>query len=223
MIEELQTKRAEHFQTVTDLSDLTVIQEGDVNIAMHERTISGELSDLVQAMLEEEFAAFNKPITLKDFEASFRNHFSKNQFTTHAGYEDLIADVGRLLDQFSKVCKTGELKLFFGRVATNMCSRFHVDMYELRMLCTYAGQGTLWLTNDNINIAALRDHQLEEEIPLRAKDIRQLNATDVAIIKGALYPNSSVGALVHKSPPIEHLNEKRLMLRVDSNSLFDRL
>ena len=91
------------------------------------------------------------------------------------------------------------------------------------MLCTYEGQGTLWLTDDNINFKALNQHEGNEQIVLRENDIRQLNTNDVAIIKGALYLDSPSNGLVHRSPTIENLNQKRIVLRVDSNSLLDNI
>ena len=127
------------------------------------------------------------------------------------------------MEKFADICQNTNLTISFGIVDTDMCRRFHTDMYELRMLCTYAGQGTMWLSDDNINYEALNSRGGNDEIVLRREDIKQVNTGDVALIKGALHPNSKVGGLVHRSPTIEKLNQKRLVLRVDSNSLLDNI
>ena len=82
-----------------------------------------------------------------------------------------------------------------------MCRKFHADYNQLRLLCTYLSQGTLWLTDN-----------LQKDILLK-DDIQQLDTGDVAILKGELCPNAK--PVFHGSPEIESSNEKRLLLRVD--------
>lgn len=223
MIEKLIQTSINHCQQVDECSDLQVIRNNMVNIAIYEREILADLSIYLKELMENKFHNFNMSIDVQDFENMFDEHFKSFNHKNEVGHDLLKKDIKQLLRQFSKICNNDTLKVFFGIVDTNMCRRFHVDMYELRMLCTYEGQGTMWLTDDNINYEALNSFNGNEEIVLRKADVEQLNTTDVAIIKGALYPNSKIGGLVHRSPTIENLNEKRIVLRVDSNSLIDNL
>jgi len=212
-----------HYRYLTELLDLSLIQKDDTNITIYERKTSKELEAYLNTLLSKGFNKLNTLLNVEDFDALFDQHFKPFQIKHETGHNLLKEDIKKLLLQFSKICNNPSMKIFFGIVDTDMCRRFHVDMYELRMLCTYLGQGTQWLQNDNINYDSLNNYGDNEGIVLNEKDIKQLNASDVAIIKGALYPNSTVGGLAHRSPRIENLNQKRIILRVDSNSLLDNL
>ncbi len=223
MIETTTELNTDHFKSGKELSDLSLIQNDDINITIYEREISKDIEAYLTTLLSKGFNRLNTTINVQDFEALFDHHFSAHRLKHEVGHTLLKEDIKRLLSQFSKICNNPNMKIFFGIVDTDMCRRFHVDMYELRMLCTYLGRGTHWLSNDNINYNSLNNYESNEGIVLREKDVNQLKATDVAIIKGALYPNSKVGGLVHRSPTIEHLNQKRIVLRVDTNSLLDSI
>jgi len=212
-----------HYQKVGECSDLEIIKNSTVNIAIYERKIPTDLSAYLKKLVQSKFDNFNSSNNLQDFEKLFDHHFENYNEEKEVGHELLKKDIKDLLHQFSTICNNDNLKVFFGIVETDMCRRFHVDMYELRMLCTYEGQGTMWLNESNINQEALNSFEGNNKIVVNPNDMKQLNATDVGIIKGALYPNSAIGGLVHRSPAIESLNQKRIVLRVDSNSLMDNI
>lgn len=212
-----------HYQHVSELSELYLIRNNKVNVTIYEREINDQLKAYTKQLIKVGFSPLNITLDLKKFDTLFDKHF-ETLIAKYALEHDLLKnDIKELITEFSKICKGSNLRIFFGLVDTDMCKRFHVDMYDLRMICTYEGQGTMWLKDDNINNIALNNHKSTEPIPLKENDIQQLNSSDVAIIKGALYPDSTVGGLVHKSPAIEALNEKRIVLRVDNNSLFDNI
>lgn len=221
MIRELQTVEIEHYQYVSEVSALNIIKDEGVNIAICQRPEVDGAGQFIKLLAESNFSSFNMALNIVDFPDLFDEHFKVYQSVTH-GYHLLKNDINQLIALFGEICESNSVKVFFGKVETDMCKRFHVDMYELRMLCTYTGFGTHWLTNDNINYQALDNFKLDDDIALREYDIRKLEPKDVAIIKGALSA-SQVGALVHKSPAIEQLRQKRILLRVDCNSLSDHL
>jgi hypothetical protein len=210
-----------HYQQVDECVDLQIIKNNRVNIAIYQREIPIELAAHLKGLLQQKFNSFKKAINLKDFEQLFDQHFEKYSQENKIGHNLLKKDIKNLLNHFSQISNNDKLTVFFGSIDTDMCRRFHVDMYELRMLCTYQGQGTMWLNHNNINYEALNNFESKEEIAIKAEDVKQFNTAAVGIVKGALYPNSKIGGLVHRSPAIEYLNEKRIVLRVDSNSLID--
>ncbi|MDG1476494.1 MAG: DUF1826 domain-containing protein [Vicingaceae bacterium] len=213
----------DHFSYVSKFSDLSLIQKEDINITIYERELPKSINSYLNHILNEGFRPLNVSLNINEFKNSFDNHFKELILKYKEEHQHLKKDIENLLFQFSEICNNNQLKIFFGIVDTDMCKRFHVDMYELRMLCTYKGQGTMWLSEDNINHEALNSFKENEEIVLNNEAVNQLNERDVAIIKGALYPNSKVGGLVHRSPAIENLKQKRIILRVDSNSLIDSI
>ena len=48
---------------------------------------------------------------------------------------------------------------------------------------------------------------------------KYVNAGDVVLLKGALYPGAN--PILHRSPSIEELGKVRLLLRIDTNSFLN--
>lgn len=131
--------------------------------------------------------------------------------------EALVDDIGMVLDRFAAVSRTREFRLSLSPVNTNMCRRFHTDVNDLRLLCTYVGPGTLWLPNDAVNEKAIRSNDPHLPIERSPEEVQQVGTGHVAIIKGALYPGDRLAACVHRSPTIEETGQQRLLLRIDTN------
>ncbi len=88
-------------------------------------------------------------------------------------------------------------------------------------MCTYVGQGTLWLPDTAVDWKAYTAHVGNEQIVKDKELIQQVDAGDVTILKGALYPNAK--PIMHRSPSIEETAEERLLLRIDINQSLDNL
>ena len=221
MIQDLEITIKNHYKYVDVPSKLNAITSEHLNIVILKRDLDNELATYTKQLMEDGFAGLRTSFNVKDFDAVFDDYFKT--ISGSYGYALLKDDIRGLITEFSSICNNSNLSLFFGVVDTNMCSRFHTDVYELRMISSYCGQGTQWLTEDNVNFDALTSLKGNEDIVYREDDIQQLGEQDVAIMKGELYPNSKVSGVVHKSPAIESQKLKRLMLRVDSNSLLDSI
>lgn len=128
---------------------------------------------------------------------------------------DVLSDIRQLVMLFQEVTQASTFRFLFATITTDMCSRFHTDINNLRLLCTYLGPGTLWLPNQAINYTAVKSRGSNEEMVTDQQLIQQLSPGDVCILKGALYPDAN--PVLHKSPPIEKNGEKRLLLRIDTN------
>jgi hypothetical protein len=131
--------------------------------------------------------------------------------------ESLLNDIALLLEVFANTSMVKDLRLSLSAVNTNMCRRFHTDVNDLRLLCTYLGPGTLWLPNDAVNEQAIRSRDPHLPIERSPEDVQQVATGHVAIIKGALYPGDREAACVHRSPTIEETGQQRLLLRIDTN------
>lgn len=132
-------------------------------------------------------------------------------------YPLITKDIKALLDCFKAIVGVKKFRLLFATINTNMCRKFHVDINTIRMLCTYSGPGTLWLTNDNINRKALGTCGDHACIVREENNIQQAKTGAVLLLKGARYPYGATNAVVHRSPTIEETRKKRLLLRIDSN------
>jgi len=132
-------------------------------------------------------------------------------------HSTIVNDIQNLLHLFKEISNTKRFRLLLATIKTNMCTKFHTDINNLRMLCTYSGPGTLWLTEDNINRKALDAYEDNESIIIDKNSIEQTKTGSVVILKGAKYPKNATKAAVHRSPTIEESDEIRLLLRIDLN------
>lgn len=100
-----------------------------------------------------------------------------------------------------------------------MCPRFHVDKVPCRLITTYYGIATQWLPQylvDRTKLGAGCSGKTDEDsgLLLEPNAIQQLEAGQVALLKGENWLNNQNAGLVHRSPqPGE--GEKRLLLTLD--------
>jgi len=194
----IQTTHCPKNAVIGDTSNvLKDIHLKDKNIAIYQRDInhlSPELKNLCQRDI-----SFKSNGSVKDITSSFET-FSKNRLPA---YSLLFQDIHEILRLFQNISKANTFKLSLESISTDMCRKFHADYNQLRLLCTYVGSGTLWLPDDAQKDAFLKD------------DIQKVKTGNIALLKGKLYPNAK--PLFHRSPEIETLNEKRLLLKIDGS------
>lgn len=143
--------------------------------------------------------------------------FSLNRYFASElpGFHTFLEDVLSVLAIFKQVTKVASFRVLLATVNTNMCSRFHADNNELRMLCAYAGPGTLWLPDIVVDREAYLTGKGNRDIVRDESLIQQVGTGDVVILKGALYPEAT--PILHRSPGIEKRSEERILLSIDIN------
>jgi hypothetical protein len=188
---------------------LNQIHTSEINIAIYNRDIT-LLATEINALLKQnvEIRATGDTNTIKE-ELDILNVYPLVQ-----------NDILYLIDLFKEITNADNFRILLSTVNTNMCRKFHTDMNDLRLLCTYSGPGTLWLNDDNVNREALDSHYDNECIVLDESKIRQAATGAVVILKGAIYPGEATNAIVHRSPSIEESGERRLLLRIDTNDIL---
>ena len=193
-------------ESATILKD---IHQKDVNIAIYERDINALTSEINH--LIEQHIEIRTRGSINDI---------LNEITTVTNLNNdslIIQDIKALLHHFAEITEAKNFRLLLATINTNMCRRFHTDINDIRLLCTYSGPGTLWLTDDNINQKALNNLSDNESIVIEEDKIQQAKTGAVVLLKGAVYPQKGTKAIVHRSPTIEESGEKRLLLRIDTN------
>lgn len=180
-----------------------------VNIAIYEREIlptQTELDEILEQSIECRASGSIAEVT-----ATLRTYFAE----TIPKQQALLDDILEVLQLFEKSTEISSFRLLLATVSTNMCRRFHTDINDLRLLCTYAGPGTLWLPNEAVNQKAYQGGRGNVDIVADENLIQQAQTGDVVILKGALYPDAN--PVLHRSPSIEQTQRKRLLLRIDNN------
>lgn len=194
-------------------SVLDTIHQSEINIAIYQRDTTALKEELDMLMVHA--IEFRKSGTPNEINAALQQYMADKSLACPA----VLEDIERQLDLFK--CITGEaaFRMLFTAINTNMCRRFHTDINIIRLLCTYVGQGTMWLPNDQVNDKAFLTQGGNEEIVKDERHIQQVNTGDVLLLKGALYPDGT--PIVHRSPTIEETGETRLLLRIDIDNFLN--
>jgi len=198
-----------------DRKDLQGIHLNSKNIAIYQRDIkflSKELDQITEQSVECRASG-----TIKEISTALNTYFT-NELPEH---KILLDDILNLLGLFEQVTKSSSFRILLATVNTNMCRKFHTDINDLRLLCTYVGQGTCWLPDEAVNQKALKPGSGNQEIVKNEEQIQQVRTGDVVLLKGALYPKAN--PILHRSPSIEKNGEKRLLLRIDTNEFLNFL
>ena len=112
---------------------------------------------------------------------------------------DLILESGEMLGSLVGCKKIGV------RIATlrsPMCPLFHVDNIRCRMLITLCGEGTQWISNQDVDWEVFLDRE-NKDIPIKENaDIKQMVTGHLSLLKGGAW-NDKFNGIVHRSPPDE--------------------
>lgn len=127
-----------------------------------------------------------------------------------------IEEVGSVLARMLPNAEELMMKLeLFGE---NGCSRWHQDNYVCRAIITYNGPGTDFVEHRNVNFWELENCGNNDHILLDKSQVLAVNAADVFLIKGKLFPGA-VNGIVHKSPEKRYhadgTSMHRLCLKLD--------
>jgi len=194
---------------------LEAIHRKDINIAIYQRDTHSLENDLSIA-IEKDFA-YNASGTPKEIASKLEGYFDENLPQCKA----LLSDINGVLRQFDTVAGTNSYRLLFSTVNNNMCRKFHTDINDLRLLCTYKGPGTLWVSEDDKSMEGRK--KKNSALIIKEENIHQTETGDVIILKGALYPEGNPA--LHRSPTIEETGKKRickrLLLRIDTNEFLN--
>jgi len=125
--------------------------------------------------------------------------------------EVLYADVASLAGHFAHLTRAARVQIHLHKVLSDNCQFFHVDKVEARLLTTYAGLGTQWLRNQDVNRRALGRGK-NSRIMLDGSEIQSVPTGAVAIMKGERWNSDG---LVHRSPPMSRDSSARILLRID--------
>ena len=126
-----------------------------------------------------------------------------------------IMDMAGLAAVFARLLGKSSVQIRIEAMRATMCPRFHVDHNDLRLLCTYRGPATEWLTNDQVDRHALANGRPNEEL-MRFGPAQCMEPLWVGIMKGGRFPGNEGNGLVHRSPPVENPDRTRILFCIDA-------
>lgn len=209
------TSEKEHYHYASTISELAYARQSHINIAIHQRIPTVALKQSVDSLVNSSFNGYESTVIIdNEVGPQIEKAFLEKCMEPLCELNALMEDMQQLIYLFAAICEAEHVRVHLKTIANDACRKFHIDGYALRLLCSYAGPGTEWTCNDNVNRKHLGLGENEQIIKDRTY-INQLNPYDVAILKGELPHRRTGKGVVHRSPAIEHTRERRLVLRID--------
>jgi hypothetical protein len=210
-----QLDEKQHFVEVEDWSKAQCIFQKEINLVIMKSVVSPELQAECQRLLENSSgdthwinSKISATASALDVEPAL-SHLSRD-------YPNLAQIVIHIYQQYHRLdpsfAKKIELQSLFG----DQCRVFHVDKVRLRLLTSFWGPGTEWLSEDNLMRQGLGSGH-NERICRDQQRVRQLKTAEIGLLKGELFPHNAGHGLVHRSPKQSHLRQQgRVVLKIDS-------
>ncbi|QHL91597.1 DUF1826 domain-containing protein [Sphingomonas changnyeongensis] len=191
-----------HVACGADAGCLRSIADPAVNLAIWERALTPVLADEAEALARH---ADGEVRVTAGLGAAARGLADAMAAAGWPAAPALIDDVGALAALAGPVMTAPAVDLRLAIVTGDACRKFHADYVPLRLITSYAGAGSQWLSNDDA--AALAAGAATGDL-----DIRQLATGDVALFKGRLLSDAPI---IHRSPPIAGTGARRLVLVIN--------
>ena len=136
-----------------------------------------------------------------------------------AGFPDLASDVGLWVQVLVDLTGCESVGVRIALMPRPMCPRLHVDRVTLRLVVTYQGSGTEYVSNGHIDRRQLGHPASgtadEESGLLPSPDcVRRAGTYDVVLLKGEAWPDNVGRGAVHRSPPMS-ADSERLVMTLD--------
>lgn len=176
---------------------LTEVLQDGVNLAVWQRQLPVHVADFAQVLLSlGQPLAESLTLELQPDDDAPALRGLAAACADLQGYEGFICDVRWLVGAYACLLDARRVGLRLRALEGAMCPRFHVDHVPARLICTYAGPGSEWLTAPD------------------AVQVEQLSTGDVAVLKGERWLGNEGQGLVHRSPAVP-AGQRRLMLTLD--------
>lgn len=188
----------------SDLSVLTHIYDDDVNLAVWQRTLSEPVERYTQWLLAQPMGfAWQEVIRSTD-----GANLAAQKLPDHSQRHDFIDDFAEVLEVFCCLFELEAVGVRLRVLDRATCPRFHTDRVPCRLITTYGGAGTEWLSNPE-------DCPLPQAPPPTALNaVQVMSGGEVALLKGDSWKGNEGLGLVHRSPQVI-APHKRLLLTLD--------
>ncbi len=200
--------------TSTEPSELKRILEPEVNLCVWQRSPMQELSRELSLLHARHLPDVRCVTSLETFAEDLAGLLGGCGLPAEE-FAAWRADLQRLARLYFPLARGRKVTLRLETTDQDGCRRFHADRTHLRLLCTYRGPGTEWLTNTQVDRDAQYAGAPNEEI-LRFGAPSQLQTFWVGILKGSAYPGNTDHGLVHRSPPVANSGQVRVLVCLDS-------
>jgi hypothetical protein len=136
-----------------------------------------------------------------------------------AAAQALGQDMARWISALTELIPDARIVGSLSLTRSDDCRKYHVDWVGLRLIVTYVGPGTEWVPDHAVHRPALAAPwrsltAINRAIVPDPTQVLRARAGDVLLLKGESYPGNSGRGAVHRSPPIAHTSDRRLVFKL---------
>lgn len=199
---------------VDQLADLVSIFDTDVQLCIMQRSQQPEILDYLDA-------------AENDLGSGIRQSFNRGTLFPAellpdlSGREFLLKDMRFLMDLYFDLTGCDAIALRLMVLDRAMCPRFHTDFTGIRLLCTWKGPGTQWLSSDYADRSKLGEGSrgladLKSGLIRDPRGIGEVPAFAIALLKGEAWENNAGKGIIHRSPALGSTGKMRIALSLDA-------
>tara|TARA_R110002050_G_scaffold1244_4_gene8584 strand:+ start:16497 stop:17159 length:663 start_codon:yes stop_codon:yes gene_type:complete len=194
---------------------LAEIYQDSINLCIWQRQLTKSMTDYADWLL--------KNTSNRELRIIVERHdviaVILNALPAHSGLAALADDINLLAKMFADLFDLKRVGLRLSILDRNMCPRFHTDNLPCRLVTTYAGSGTQWLPEYDVDRSKLGQGSgglpdTTSGIYSHSNNIQQFSTGDVGLLKGTGWLGNETKGIVHRSPEIV-TGERRLLLTLD--------
>ena len=203
-----------HSQAGTDVSILSDIYHSKNNIVIWKRDIEKISNSALKILNKNPNLEISRIVSSENIKSTLIDEIGDDII-----FNNFFEDISLLVDIFCTLFQLNKVGIRLACVDKAMCPRFHVDMVPCRLVTTYCGIATEWLSHnaaDRSKLGTGNQGKSDDESGIyRSKEqIKYLNKGDVGLLKGESWEGNQGAGLIHRSPNIEK-NEPRILLTID--------
>lgn len=199
-----------------DVCGLTEIFDEQSQICIWQRDEPVGVTEYLQAIIGSGYTGpgFRKTVVVGE-------ELSLDELPDLPGKAAMIRDMSGMLAIYADLLGCEHIGMRLEIVDQAMCPRFHVDRTGIRMLCTYRGPGTEYLTEAAADRGRLgaASMGLDDEISgviLDPAGMGQAPTFSVVLLKGALWQGNECLGAIHRSPKVPQAQCPRIALVLDA-------
>lgn len=181
----------------------------NVDLVIWRREVSALLSSWIHTSPIGDWPIIRQNLTPENVARMLRKYFHAAGLIDCIGSQLLIDDVKQLVMLYADAMRVDYVYLRLEPVHDDACRKFHRDYVSARLITTYRGPGTEWVTAENAT-KALRMQQVYDG------KLYHVPTGSVAIFKGCL--NGKEAGIQHRSPRIVSSGLTRLLLCINASN-----
>ena len=191
-------------EQVRERHQFSRIKQDGPDAVLWGRAVSERVQDWLDHLNSNDWPEERIVLKAEDVRSCLIQLFNETACAADPNLAWLIDDITSLADQLSTILDCADIRMRIEWVVDDACRKFHVDNVQARLICTYSGPGTEYITSADIS---RQDH------------IHCVPTGQPMLFKGKQWPGKQEVQLKHRSPPISGTGRRRLVVVLEPASI----